>query len=136
LSEPVSPPSPPAGPPRRADFFWLFFGLRGRVGRYVFLLASLLLSCAVGFPYYRYVIAVPDSPSAQGWAAVFGAVFVAGLWSTVALGVKRMHDFGKPGPAAVSLVMPVISIVAFVALCLIPGTPGANEYGERTDAPN
>ena len=27
------------------------------------------------------------------------------------------------------------SIVAFVALCLIPGSPGSNAYGERTNAP-
>lgn len=119
----------------RADYFWLFFRFRGRIGRQAFLLASLLLSCAVGFPYYRYALAAPESANAQGWAGLFGVIFIAGLWSTVALGVKRLHDLNKPGPAAISLVMPVVSIIAFVALCVLPGTAGPNEYGEHPDEP-
>lgn len=130
------PPAPtPRGSAPRADFFWLFFRMRGRIGRQVFLLATLLVSCAVAFPYYRYMIAPPGSPSAEGWAAVFAVVFVAVVWASFALGVKRLHDLGRPGIAAVALLLPFVSILAFVALCVIPGTPGPNDYGEHPDAP-
>ena len=53
----------------------------------------------------------------------------------VALGVKRLHDFGKPGIFAVALFIPMVSILAFIVLCLYPGDAGANEYGDRTNAP-
>ena len=38
--------------------------------------------------------------------------------------VKRLHDIGRPGIIALSLFIPVVSIVAFIALCLFPGNPG------------
>jgi uncharacterized membrane protein YhaH (DUF805 family) len=62
-------------------------------------------------------------------------VFLASLWSNVALAVKRLHDLGKTGLAAVVLFVPVISIVAFLVLCLFPGQQGPNRYGQRTNAP-
>ena len=55
------------------------------------------------------------------------------LWSNVALSVKRLHDIDRPGIIAVVLFIPVISIVAFIALCLIPGNPGPNQYGEPSE---
>ena len=62
---------------------------------------------------------------------VFGIVFLASLWCNVALAVKRLHDFGKPGILAASLFIPVISIVAFLVLCFFPGDPAPNQYGDN-----
>ncbi|TGQ03192.1 DUF805 domain-containing protein, partial [Mesorhizobium sp. M00.F.Ca.ET.217.01.1.1] len=33
------------------------------------------------------------------------------------------------------LFVPVVSIVAFLVLCLFPGQPGPNRYGRRTNEP-
>ena len=45
------------------------------------------------------------------------------------LTIKRLHDIGYPGPLAICLFIPVLSPVVFIALCLWPGKPEANEYG-------
>lgn len=132
---PPAPPPAPQAPVPQPDFLWLFFRLRGRIGRQVFLLATLALVVALTFPLYRFQLAVPGSPAAEGWAAVFAVVAVATAWSSFALGAKRLHDLGRPGVAAVSLLLPFVSIIAFIALCVIPGTPGPNDYGENPDAP-
>ena len=112
-----------------------FFGLSGRVSRAAYFLAGLLLAVGQAFPLYRFMLAPEESAGAQMWAVVFGVVFFASLWCNVALAVKRLHDFGKPGILAVSLFVPVISIAAFLFLCFFPGDSGENKYGDRTNAP-
>jgi uncharacterized membrane protein YhaH (DUF805 family) len=121
--------------PDRSHLWWLFFGLSGRVSRAAYFLGGLLLAIAQALPLYRFMLAAEESAGAQMWAVVFGAVFFASLWCNVALAVKRLHDFGKPGILAVSLFIPVISILAFLVLCLFPGDPAGNRYGHRTNAP-
>ena len=116
-------------------FFWLFFGLSGRVSRAAYFLAGLLLAIIQAFFLYRTIMAQDAGLDASGWEAAFVVAFFASLWSNVALGVKRLHDFDKPGIIAAALFIPVVSIAAFVALCLFPGTPGPNQYGLRTNAP-
>jgi uncharacterized membrane protein YhaH (DUF805 family) len=114
---------------------WLFFRFSGRVNRAAYFLAGLLLAVVQAFLLYRLMLVGEDSPSGQGWAVAFWIVMIAAIWSNIALSVKRLHDIGKPGPIALALFIPVISIIAFIALCLIPGNPGPNQYGERTNAP-
>ena len=65
----------------------------------------------------------------------FWFMVLISVWANLALCVKRLHDFGRPGIIAAVLFIPVISIVAFIALCLIPGNPGPNQYGNRPNAP-
>ena len=117
------------------QFFWLFFGLSGRVSRAAYFLAGLLLAVIQAFFLYRTVVAQDAGLDASSWEAAFTLTFFVSLWSNVALGVKRLHDFDKPGIVAAALFIPVVSIVAFVALCLFPGSAGPNQYGARTNAP-
>ena len=117
------------------QFLWLFFGFSGRVSRAAYFLAGLLLAVIQAFFLYRTVVAQDAGFDASAWESAFVVAFFASLWSNVALGVKRLHDFDKPGIIAAALFIPVVSIAAFVVLCLFPGTPGPNQYGERTNAP-
>ncbi len=119
----------------RNRWIWLFFRLNGRVGRQVFILATLFLVAVTCIPSYHYVMAVPGSVEADTWATVFGFFALLATWNSLALGVKRLHDFDRPGVVAVSLLLPVVSLLAFVVLCILPGTPGPNQYGARADAP-
>jgi len=116
------------------NFVWLFFGFQGRVSRAAYFLSGLLLAVAQAFPLYRFTLLPEDTPQAQFWALIFGIAIIASLWSNVALGVKRLHDIGRPGILAVALFIPVVSIAAFIALCVFPGDPGPNKYGSRTNA--
>ena len=120
--------------PDTSKLIWLFFCFRGRVSRAAYFLAGLFLAIVQAFLLYRFTLAPQDSAESQVWALAFWLAMLASLWSNVALGVKRLHDFGKPGIIAAALFIPVISIVAFVALCLFPGDPGPNRYGDRPNA--
>lgn len=121
--------------PDSSQIAWLFFSLSGRVSRAAYFLAGLLLAIAQALPLYRFMLVPEDSPQGQMWAVIFGVIFFASLWCNVALAVKRLHDFGKPGILAVLLFLPVVSIIAFLVLCLFPGDRSANRYGNRTNAP-
>ncbi|MFC5584336.1 DUF805 domain-containing protein [Nitratireductor kimnyeongensis] len=119
----------------KGQIAWLFFGFSGRVSRAAFFLAGMLLAVLQAFALYRFTLAPEGSGASGMWALLFWGIFFVSVFSSVALGVKRLHDFGKPGIFAVSLFIPMVSILAFIVLCLYPGDAGANEYGDRTNAP-
>lgn len=121
--------------PETNKLVWLFFRFSGRVNRAAYFLAGLLLAVVQAFLLYRFMLVAEDSPAGQGWAVAFWIVMILAIWANIALSVKRLHDIGKPGPIALALFIPVISIIAFIALCLIPGNPGPNQYGQHTNAP-
>ena len=121
--------------PDRDQLFWLFFRFSGRVSRAAYFLGGLLLGIVQGFLLYRFTLVPQESTEGQLWAMAFWAVVLVSVWSNVALGVKRLHDIDKPGIIAAALFIPVISIAAFIVLCIFPGTPGPNRYGGRTNSP-
>jgi uncharacterized membrane protein YhaH (DUF805 family) len=121
--------------PEKDKLLWLFFRFSGRVNRAAYFLAGLLLAIVQAFLLYRFTLVPEGTSESQGWAAAFFVVMLVSLWSNVALSVKRLHDIGRPGIIAAALFIPVISIIAFIALCLVPGNPGPNQYGDQPNAP-
>lgn len=117
------------------QLIWLFFSFSGRVNRAVYFLASLLVGIAQVFPYYRLLLSPEGSEAASQWSTVFIVVFFASLWPHVALSVKRLHDFNKDGFFAVTLFVPLLSIVVFFVLCVFPGDKGGNRFGAMTNSP-
>jgi uncharacterized membrane protein YhaH (DUF805 family) len=116
-------------------FLWFFFGLSGRINRMAYLLAGLFLGVIQLFLLYRFSMAPQDTAQAESWAMLFWGVVFVSLWSNFALSVKRLHDMGRPGLIALAVFVPMLAIIAFVVLCFLPGTPGPNAYGSRTNAP-
>lgn len=114
---------------------WLFFGFEGRVSRAPYFLAFMLLSVIQAYPLYRLMLLPPDVPAAGSWSIMVIAVLLASLVSFFALTVKRLHDLGRAGIESLVIVIPIISIVAFVYLCVVPGTDEANTYGRVRNAP-
>ena len=121
--------------PEKPDFIWLFSSASGRVGRTVYFLGGFLIAIIQAFPLYRARMAPEGSPESETWFFVFAIVVLATLWPNIVLTVKRLHDFGKPGIAALLMFVPIVQIATFLVLCLYPGQPGPNRYGRRTDAP-
>ncbi|WP_309083844.1 DUF805 domain-containing protein [Chelativorans sp.] len=119
----------------RAQLTWVFFSFSGRVSRAPYFLAGLLLGLFQMFAFYRFLLAPEGSDTQAFWEGLLLAILVVSIWSHLALAAKRLHDFGKPGVLAILLFIPVVSILAFIALCLYPGDEAANKYGERTNAP-
>ncbi len=120
---------------RQSQLVWLFFRTSGRLSRAAYFLGGLLVALVQAFPLYRFTLVAEGTPESQMWAAAFFLAFLASLWSNIVLAVKRLHDLGKPGPMALVLFVPVISIVAFLVLCLFPGQPGPNRYSAGINAP-
>ncbi|WP_354194665.1 DUF805 domain-containing protein [Aquamicrobium terrae] len=121
--------------PEMSKFVWLFFSVSGRVSRAAYFLGGMLVAVVQAFPLYRFTLAPEGSPESMMWSTLFMVAFLASLWSNVALAVKRLHDLDKTGLIAVILFVPVVSIVAFLVLCLFPGQPGPNRYGKQPNAP-
>jgi len=121
--------------PESSNLTWLFFKISGRVSRAAYFLGGLLVAIIQAFPLYRFTLVPEGSAESNMWSFIFFIAFIASLWSNIALAVKRLHDLDKPGIAALILFVPVVSIVAFLVLCLFPGQPGPNRYGRRTNEP-
>lgn len=86
------------------------------------------------FMLYRYGLVAEETGEGAIWAFGFWAVGFLSLWCGFALGVKRVHDFGKPGVLALTLFIPVVTLIAFIVFCLWPGDQASNAYGPRTNA--
>lgn len=114
---------------------WLFFGLSGRISRAVYFLANMFVGLFPMFAFYRLSLLPEGAGAESNWMLFFLVSALVTLWAQLALGVKRLHDFNKPGVFAATLFMPLFNFLIFVALCLCPGDEGANEYGEVTNAP-
>jgi len=113
---------------------WLFFRFPGRVGRAVYVLAFLFMLMVVSFPLYQYMRVPTGTSVSEAWSTVFGLTFIVFLWAHVATSVKRLHDMGKPGLMAIALFIPIVSLIAFLVLCLFPGDEGRNQYGKQADS--
>ncbi|MBY4865601.1 DUF805 domain-containing protein [Burkholderia anthina] len=62
---------------------------------------------------------------------VFLAIAVVSIWSSIAVGVKRLHDIDKSGWWMLLIFVPIVGAIAlFVMNGFIAGTPHANRFGE------
>jgi len=134
--------------PNKTQLIWLFFRFSGRINRAAYLLAILFLIVVQAFLVYRLVLAEagrhPDqlgllleatTQAGRFWAAVLWLSILVSVWAHLALSVKRLHDMGKPGILSVTLFIPVVSIIVFFIICVLPGNPGPNRYGQRANEP-
>lgn len=123
---------------------WLFFGFTGRIDRSVYALAGLLVFTVQMFIVYRYLQPVLGELATGAFdpsetlvlspmTNVQSGIFLLGQLAHIALAAKRIHDFGRSGFFA--LLFMFAGLVAYLALCLIPGTPGPNRHGARSNAP-
>ena len=126
-----------------------FFGFEGRIRRsnYVFgalaamclwslLCVSLVATVAVANGAHLDAtstsLVIDDGADWEGSAwllPVFGVLGLVGLWSSLALTVKRWHDVGMTGWFAILTLPPFANFMLFVLLCLLPGTTGPNRFG-------
>ena len=126
-----------------------FFGFKGRVRRSSYFFGALAAMCLWTVLCVSLVAAIAVAngayidPEAQSfliredvviegepWMGVaFAAMALLGLWSSLALTVKRWHDVGMTGWFALLTLPPFANFMMFVLLCLLPGTTGPNRYG-------
>jgi uncharacterized membrane protein YhaH (DUF805 family) len=145
------------------DWTTLLFSFQGRINRGKYWLA-VLIYVVVWVVFVAAVFMWIGGMNIDNLFSFAGAglliwligfiLFVAGLWSGLAIGIKRLHDRDKSGwwillfwlaPSVLSswqtatpdfggsfvlsLAAIAIGIWAFVELGCLPGTPGPNQYG-------
>jgi uncharacterized membrane protein YhaH (DUF805 family) len=145
------------------DWTTLFFSFKGRINRGKYWLA-VLIYMAVWTSFIAISLIWLGGLDIDNLLRFAGAalliwligfiLLVAGTWSGLAVGVKRLHDRDKSGwwillfwlgpgflsgsqmvtpdlggGLILSLAATAIAIWAFVELGCLPGTPGPNRYG-------
>ncbi|WP_104662681.1 DUF805 domain-containing protein [Ensifer adhaerens] len=123
----------PEGP--QPSMTWLFFSPSGRIGRLPFFLSWLFWFLIGGFMVARMVANEGNETALAIWTLLFVVSSLVSLPSIAMLAIKRLHDIGYPGPLSLTLFIPVLSPVVFIALCLWPGDQGPNEFGAHSDEP-
>jgi uncharacterized membrane protein YhaH (DUF805 family) len=141
------------------DWTTLLFSFNGRINRGKYWLAVLIYVVVwvvfiVGGLIWLGGMNIDNLFSLAGAGLLIWLIaiilLIAGTWSGLAVGVKRLHDRDKSGwwvllfwfgPSLLgswqaanggfilSLVAGAIAIWAFVELGCLPGTPGPNQYG-------
>ena len=68
---------------------------------------------------------------------LFSGAFLASIFlPSVAVGVRRLHDMGKPGWWWLISLIPLIGAIALLIMCAQPGESGHNQYGPDPQAAN
>ncbi len=113
---------------------WALFGFSGRIGRQVYWLA-LFGPQAVITAMFLQLMGGEEASYAALASALSPFVSVLGVWSSVAIAVKRLHDIGMNGLWAVAIAIPFVNLAFTVWLGIVPPQPGANRYGAAADVP-
>lgn len=135
---PSSSPTPARGASADADSIWAFMFLpyvryaqfEGRSRRKEFW-SFLLFTVVVSF-----ILAVSASAKPSDGGVVILFLFLLGsLVPTLAVQVRRFHDLGTSGWAALIGLVPYVGTVAILLSMLVEGQRGANKYGEDPKGP-
>jgi uncharacterized membrane protein YhaH (DUF805 family) len=113
------------------DFKFLLLSFDGRIRRLHYWLAGI--GCGfVGGILFNILLMTSGFPL-HGPNPISGilclAVFVALMWISIALGIKRCHDRDKSGLFLLVSLIPLVQIWVLVELGFLDGTPGPNKYG-------
>jgi uncharacterized membrane protein YhaH (DUF805 family) len=128
--EPSSPYAPPhaAVGASLADFSELkVFTVNGRIGRLRYLAWSLVLMVAILIVAALCALLLSNSLVAGG--LVITVATVAFVIVSVQIGVQRLHDAGWSGWLLLINLIPFVGSLFPLALMIVPGNPGANQYG-------
>lgn len=138
----------------RIDWIWLFLKAKGRLTRWPYFLATMLIYTLSSLVVHRYMVANISALPAEmlasgsmnelmqeiltktpGLTGLIQTVLLVTLWPLAALTAKRAWDIGAPFWAGIALVFIGIWMPVFIVLSLFPGTSGPNAYGAVRNAP-
>jgi uncharacterized membrane protein YhaH (DUF805 family) len=96
-----------------------FTGRAGRAEFWWFFLANLIVSLVLNV-----------LGQAADLFGVLGLLYgLAVLVPSIAVGVRRLHDIGKPGIWILIALIPIVGTIILIVWAAQPGQPGPNEYG-------
>ncbi len=107
------------------DWQDLLFKFDGRINRAKFWIGNLVLFAI----YFVFVSLALILNSALGWG-IFLVSFVAIVWISFAVAIKRWHDRGKSGWWVLIGVVPLVGpLWMFIETGFLEGDRGDNQYG-------
>jgi uncharacterized membrane protein YhaH (DUF805 family) len=109
-------------------FKWLYFSVRGRIGRQAYWL-FMILPCFLTGIMLGFLIPALHIPIRMVLVLFFILLPVL-VWVGIAVSVKRLHDIGLSGWWVMLCFIPFLHYVAVPVLGAIRGKVGANVYGE------
>ena len=112
---------------------WLLFSLRGRASRQAYWLSYLMLVC-LNAVIVGQILGAEEASYADVAAAIGPIVFIATIYSNLAVTVKRLHDVGYSGFLSVAMFVPLINFFFTIWVGILPGTAGPNQFGDVTDS--
>jgi len=77
------------------------------------------------------LMAYAENPILQGFALGFNILLLIPL---IIFSARRLHDFNMSGWFALLQLIPLLNIIMFIVIMLIPGTSTANQYGEPRES--
>jgi len=108
----------------------LLFSFNGRINRAKYWLGTVCLIVV----YVILAVVSGAAMSSDGSMGIVGIIamiiYVAMIWPSVALGVKRFHDRDKSGWWVLIAFVPVIGGLWYLIECgFLEGTKGPNKFG-------
>ena len=132
----------------KQGWLWVFFGLGGRLEQRRYFI-STLFSWILFIPSLHYVLSTYYDSTYLGIYTGSGPWWLGFLWAWVIFGYpayaitsKRLADLDVEPMAALGLLAiiiipflgPILQLMAWLALLVIPGTEGSNSYGPEPKA--
>jgi len=101
-----------------------FEGRARRSEYWYFTLFSFLISIAFS------VLTVILGSTIGGIVSIISMIFSLAIFvPSIALGVRRLHDIGKPGWWFLIILIPLIGIIVLIVFFVTDSQPGTNMYG-------
>lgn len=107
------------------DWQYLLFQFDGRINRAKYWAGVGAL--IVGYIIIAILVGVIDSGAVRG---ILGLLYLALIWPSLAISIKRWHDRDKSGWWVLIGLIPLIGpIWALIETGFLEGTAGPNQYG-------
>lgn len=133
-----SPQRPGSNPSINFRLLWVFTSVNGRIGRQVYWLAWIFVNCLAAIVLAQYIQVVADPESGRMMIEpppnrIYALIMAVSMPFIIVISVKRLHDLNASGLFAITLLFPLVGLVATILLGIMPGNPGPNRFGEAAD---
>jgi uncharacterized membrane protein YhaH (DUF805 family) len=108
----------------------------GRIGRvrYIGYSVGLWLVSIVAMVVVGMLIALLGGHRGGFSSLLLLAVYIAMAVVSFMFAIQRLHDFDTTGWLSLLLLIPVVNLIFWIVLMVVPGTDGSNRFGSKPPA--
>lgn len=109
------------------------FGFQGRITRLDFWLAQLVYVVMILIAVFGMAALARSVGDGSSSRLTLGGMMIVGyialVWSSLAVSIKRYHDRGKSGWWVLLSLIPIVALFVLIELGFFEGTRGTNRFG-------